>query len=128
MHACEGLFRCRAFTFEDQVRSSSAAALDALQQGSWRTSGPSRWFGWLPGLGGLFRDQARPADALHVMMLTGDNVASARNIAGACCGLGYFSACAAYGCHAPTGELYGIEACQQLQGLHAMSQCAADTQ
>ena len=65
------------------MRSSSAAALDALQQGSWRTSGPSRWLGWLPVLGRLFRDQARPADALHVMMLTGDNVASARNIAGA---------------------------------------------
>ena len=73
---------CRAFTFEDQVRGSSAAALRALQHGSWRTSGPSRWLGWLPLLGGLFRDGARRADALHVMMLTGDNIASARSIAG----------------------------------------------
>lgn len=64
------------------MRSSSAAALAALQQGSWRTSGPSRWLGWLPILGRLFRDGPRHADALHVMMLTGDNVASARSIAG----------------------------------------------
>ena len=72
----------RAFTFEDQVRSSSAAALDALQRGSWRTSGPARWLGWLPVLGRLFRNRARQEDALHVMMLTGDNVASAHSIAG----------------------------------------------
>ena len=110
------------------MRSSSAAALDALQQGSWRTSGPSRWLGWVPVLGRLFRDRARPADALHVMMLTGDNVASARNIAGVCRGLKHSFAGAIYKCHAPTGEPYGIEACQQIQGLHAMSQCAADTQ
>ena len=84
------------------MRSSSAAALDALQQGSWRTSGPSRWLGWLPVLGGLFGDTARPADALHVMMLTGDNVASARNIAGACCGPEHLFAGATYGCHAPS--------------------------
>ena len=64
------------------MRSSSAAALEALQQGSWRTSGPSRWLGWLPILGRLFRDGPRRADALNVMMLTGDNVASARSIAG----------------------------------------------
>ena len=64
------------------MRSSSAAALEALQRGSWRTSGPSRWLGWLPVLGRLFRDGPRQADALHVMMLTGDNVASARSIAG----------------------------------------------
>ena len=75
---------CRAFTFEDQVRSSSAAALEALQQGSWRTSGPSRWLGWLPILGRLFKDGPRLADALNVMMLTGDNVASACSIAGMC--------------------------------------------
>ena len=64
------------------MRDSSAAALDALQQGSWRTSGPSRWLGWLPILGCLFRDSARRADVLTVMMLTGDNIASARSIAG----------------------------------------------
>jgi len=36
----------------------------------------------VPLLGVLFRDGARRADALHVMMLTGDNIASARSIAG----------------------------------------------
>ena len=71
------------------MRSSSAAALEALQQGSWRTSGSSRWLGWLPILGRLFQDGPRRADALNVMMLTGDNVASARSIAGAQAGMAH---------------------------------------
>lgn len=54
---------CRVFTFEDQVRPSSRAAVHALRSGKWRSERP------------------RPADALRVIMLTGDNEDSAHRVA-----------------------------------------------
>ncbi|CAL8463150.1 g2684 [Coccomyxa elongata] len=53
----------RVFTFEDQVRPSSRAAVDALRGGKWRSERP------------------RPGDALRVIMLTGDNQDSAHRVA-----------------------------------------------
>ncbi len=51
------------FTFEDQVRPSSRAAVEALRGGKWRSERP------------------RPTDALRVIMLTGDNQDSAHRVA-----------------------------------------------
>lgn len=56
------VFWRRLFTFADRVRDSSAASVSALQSGAWRSGAPKQ------------------ADALRVMMLTGDSPASAARI------------------------------------------------
>ena len=53
----------RLFTFDDSVHQQSAEAVAALEQGSWRTG------------------SLREADAVRVVMLTGDRADSAQRVA-----------------------------------------------
>ena len=53
----------RLFTFDDSVHQQSAEAVAALEQGSWRTG------------------TLREADAVRVVMLTGDRAGSAQRVA-----------------------------------------------
>ena len=79
--------RLYLFTFQDTVDSRSAAAVAALQQGSWRRPEHRR----LPSkalsnplhktLTASSAGQRPSRDALHVMMLTGDTAASAERYA-----------------------------------------------